>query len=122
MALSEKEQQLLAQMEAALAAEDPKLANTLGGGATRSLHRRSATLAIIGLLAGLGLLLVGMSWHWSVSVAGFLVMLASAGIALRSWRRVPPTTQHPVAPESDLDFLRGLEDKRRRHPFDDGAA
>ena len=31
MALSEKEQELLAQMEAALTAEDPKLASTLRG-------------------------------------------------------------------------------------------
>lgn len=118
MALSEKEQQLLAQMEAALAAEDPKLANTLGGGATRSLHRRSATLAIIGLLIGLGLLLAGMSWHWVVSVIGFLIMLASTGLALRSWRLVPPAAGQPVAPESDTNFLKGLDDKRR-HPFDD---
>ncbi len=121
MALSEKEQQLLAQMEAALAAEDPKFADALRGGATRSLHRRGATLAIIGLLIGLGLLLVGMSWHWSVSVAGFVVMLASTALALRSWRIVPPSPT-AVAPESDVTFLKGLDDKRRRHPFDDGAA
>ncbi len=120
MALSEKEQQLLAQMEAALAAEDPRLANALRGTGTRTLHRRGATLAIIGLLAGLGLLLAGMSWHWAISVAGFVVMLASTVLALRSWKLVPPT-EHSVAPESDNHFMRGLDDKKR-HPFDDGAA
>ena len=39
MALSEKEQELLAQMEAALAADDPRLANTLRGQNVRTLHR-----------------------------------------------------------------------------------
>lgn len=34
MALSDEEQRLLDQMEAALAAEDPKLANTLRGTST----------------------------------------------------------------------------------------
>lgn len=42
MALSEEEQQLLAQMEAALAADDPKLADMLRGTGTRKVHRRRA--------------------------------------------------------------------------------
>lgn len=119
MALSDKEQQLLAQMEAALAADDPKLAHTLGGGATRSLHKRGVTIAIVGLLAGVVLLIAGMSSYWFVSVAGFIVMLASTALALRSWRLVPSDQEHQSAPEADPNFLRGLDDKRRRHP-DDG--
>ncbi len=120
MALSDKEQQLLAQMEAALAADDPRLANTLRGGATRSLHKKGATLAIVGLVAGLTLLLVGMSSHWAVSVGGFVVMLASTALALRSWRLVPPTPEGVVAPDSDPDFIKGLDDKWR-HRHDDGS-
>ena len=119
MALSEKEQQLLAQMEAALAADDPNLANTLRGGATRSLHKRGVTVAIVGLLAGVALLIAGMSSHWAVSVAGFVVMLASTALALRSWRLVPAPSEASGPADSDLDFLRGLDEKRRR-PQDDG--
>ena len=45
MALSDEEQRLLEQMEAALAAEDPKLVNTLRGTGARRVHRRRAALA-----------------------------------------------------------------------------
>ena len=45
MALSEEEQRLLDQMEAALAAEDPKLVNAMRGTGMRRLHRRRAAIA-----------------------------------------------------------------------------
>ena len=60
MALSEEEQRLLEQMEAALAAEDPKLVNTLRGTGVRKFHRRRAAVAGVGFFVGLGLLIVGM--------------------------------------------------------------
>ena len=44
MALSEKEQRLLAQMEAALAAEDPKLVNSFRGGSGRRAGRNLVTI------------------------------------------------------------------------------
>ena len=121
MALSEKEQQLLAQMEAALAAEDPKLAPTLRGNSTRAVHKRRASLAAVGFVVGVALLIAGMSSHWLVSVLGFVVMLAATAVALRSWRHVTPTVTSVPAPESDQDFLKGLEDKWR-HRHDEGSA
>ena len=57
MALSDEEQRLLEQMEAALAAEDPKLVNALRGTSVRRVHRRRAALAGVGFFAGLGLLI-----------------------------------------------------------------
>jgi Protein of unknown function (DUF3040) len=42
VALSDEEQRLLEQMEAALAAEDPKLVNALRGTGVRRVHRRRA--------------------------------------------------------------------------------
>lgn len=56
MALSRHEQRLLEQLEAALAADDPKLANTLRGSRSRSLHRRQAARRASALLWGW--------WHW----------------------------------------------------------
>ena len=60
MALSEEEQRLLEQMEAALAAEDPKLVNTLRGTGVRKVHRRRAAVAGVGFFVGLALLIAGM--------------------------------------------------------------
>src|SRR3954447_3255790 len=99
MALSDEEQRLLEQMEAALAAEDPKLVNALRGTGTRRVHRRAAAprrggvlpraaLAGVGFFAGLVLLLVGMSTHIVFSVLGFVVMVAAAVIAIYSWQHV----------------------------------
>ena len=73
MALSEKEQELLAQMEAALTAEDPKLASTLRGKAPHAVHSRRAAFATFGFIAGVALLIAGMSVNWLVSVIGFVV-------------------------------------------------
>lgn len=118
MALSEDEQRLLEQMEAALAAEDPKLANTLRGTNTRRLHRRRAALAGLGFLVGIGLLIVGMEIHTLVSVAGFLVMLAATVIAVSSWQHVSydPDGQHPSGKGKppERDFMDRMEERWRR--------
>ena len=88
MALSEEEQRLLEQMEAALAAEDPKLVNALRGNGVRRVHRRRAALAGIGFFAGLALLITGMSTELFLSVLGFVVMVAASVTAIYSWQHV----------------------------------
>lgn len=87
MALSEHEQRLLEQMEAAFAAEDPKLADTLSGGSGRRLETRLAVGAGIAFVVGIVLLLVGIQTHWLISVLGFLVMLAATIGGLTAWQR-----------------------------------
>ena len=88
MALSEEEQRLLEQLEASLAADDPKLAQTLGSSSTpRQIHGRRATLAGVLFVVGLVLLVVGMQTSWAVSVIGFIAMLVATVIALGSWRK-----------------------------------
>lgn len=101
MALSEEEQRLLAQMEAALAAEDPKLASTLRGSARGRIQRRRAAVAGIGFFAGLGLLIAGMQSHWVVSVVGFILMFASTIVAISSW-----TAPHQSAENDAPDHAR----------------
>ena len=129
MALSDKEQRLLEQLEAALAAEDPKLANTLRGTTSRRLHRRRAALAGLGFVVGIAVLLGGVQFHPVVSVVGFLLMLASALIGISSWRRVGddesgigrnrPSAPRPTTDHAS-DFMERLEDRwRRRQEGDD---
>ena len=89
MALSDEEQRLLEQMEAALAAEDPKLVNTLRGTGVRRVHRRRAAMAGVGFFAGLALLVAGISSLTPVlSVVGFVIMVAAAVTAIYSWQHV----------------------------------
>ena len=122
MALSDEEQRLLEQMEAALAAEDPRLASTLRGTGTRRLHRRRAALAGLGFMAGMAALVAGMEFGVIVSVIGFVAMLASTFLALASWQQVTlegagPATP-PRAPQHDNPFS-AMEERWRRH-HDDG--
>ena len=88
MALSEEEQRLLDQMEAALAAEDPKLVNAMRGTGLRRLHRRRAAVAGVAFFGGLTLLVLGISWHWILSVIGFCVMVAAAVTGIYAWRHI----------------------------------
>lgn len=122
MALSEQERKLLEQLEASLMAEDPKFAQTLSGAGGIRIHRRRATLAGLGFVAGLLLLVVGVQIHPAVSIAGFVLMLASAIIGVSSWQRVAgegeprvptPGPDNSPAPNSQ-DFMEKLEERWRR--------
>ena len=93
MALSENEQRLLEQLEAALAAEDPKFANTLRGSHRRTFHRRRAALAGVVFLVGLAALVAGMQFGWVISVLGFVVMLASTVLAISAWQHVERSSE-----------------------------
>lgn len=86
MALSEEEQRLLDQMEAALAAEDPRLASALRG-TTHRWQRRRAVLAGLAFLVGIAALIGGMQLHPAVSVIGFVVMLAAAVLGVTAWQQ-----------------------------------
>lgn len=122
MALSEEEQRLLEQMEAALAADDPKLANTLRGGqSNRTLRRKRAALAGLGFLAGCVALVAGMQLHWAISVLGFVAMLASTIVAITSWERTDakPANRPTVAaktpgPDQDNSFMDKMEERWRK--------
>lgn len=93
MPLSEHEQRLLAQMEQALYAEDPKFASSLRGADPRTHHRRRVVKASLGFVAGIALLLAGViSPNLLVSIVGFLIMIAAAFFALTSLRQIPGPT------------------------------
>lgn len=116
MALSDKEQRLLEQLEAALAAEDPKLASTLRGTTTRTLHRRRAAIAGLGFVLGLTALIGGMQLSIIVSVLGFVVMLVATVIAISSWRVVESESQGRGA-DPDSVITDRLDERWRRDEF-----
>lgn len=78
MALSDREQKLLEQMEKALYAEDPKFASSLrrSGLTIAPGERRHVILGLIALVAGLGLVFGSVvSKTVIVGIPGFLLVL-----------------------------------------------
>lgn len=135
MALSEEEQRLLEQMEAALSAEDPKLVNTLRGTGVRKFHRRRAAVAGVGFFVGLALLVVGMYLmstgpvgYVALSLVGFAIMVVAAVTAIYSWQHVgtgPPERggDRPRAQQgssSDGSFMDKMEERWRRRRDESG--
>lgn len=88
MPLSDEEARLLHQLEQSLAAEDPSFASTLRGSARMTQGRRAVMLAVLGFLAGLGVMFAGVvtarTWLGAV---GFVVMLAASYVFVLSGRR-----------------------------------
>ncbi len=88
MALSDRERRLLAEMEAALASDDPRLQSTLAGGDTATLLRKAPGGALAGLaliVAGIGILFAGLiSQVVPLGIAGFIVALVGLIFALRA--------------------------------------
>ncbi len=73
MGLTDREKKIIEEMEAALTAEDPRLAASLVKPASPSI-----LLNVVGLLAGIALILAGVIAKFAlIGVVGFLVALAS---------------------------------------------
>lgn len=99
MPLSEHEQQLLDQIEQALYAEDPKFATSVRTAKARSRTRRAVSLSVLGVIAGLALVLIGLVTQiiWP-SVIGFVLVVGSCGFAVQTVRgrdqnRTPDTAE-----------------------------
>jgi hypothetical protein len=87
--LSEHEQRLLDQIERALYADDPKFATAVRAANLRSHYRRRILRSALGFALGLLLLLVGVAAPMvALGVVGFLVMLASVLLGVRSHTRL----------------------------------
>ena len=92
MPLSEHEQRVLHQMEQALYAEDPRLASqlqrTAAARTSTGLDRRRLAIGVLGALAGLTLVVVGvMSQYLWISIIGFLAMVLGGAWAATPARR-----------------------------------
>ena len=73
MGLTDREKKIIEEMEAALTAEDPRLAASLEQPARVNILRN-----VLGLIAGIALILTGVIAKFAlIGVLGFLVALAS---------------------------------------------
>ena len=116
MPLSEEELRLLEQMERALVAEDPKLASTLRGTTLRASARRRAVAGAAVFLVGIVILMTGAVTQtiW-LGITGFVVMLASAYVALSLWRGQGSLGEQApaVTPDTEFRVIEGGRSKRR---------
>lgn len=121
MPLSEHEQKLLEQLEKQLHEDDPKFASSMGSDPSRSWSTRHIIIGVCCTLAGIMLLLVGVTIQSIfVGVLGFVIMGAGVYFAtLRSSAGKPGANAGP-APKGKKrrgSFMSGLEerwDERRR--------
>ncbi|MGA8045684.1 MAG: DUF3040 domain-containing protein [Dermatophilaceae bacterium] len=89
MPLSDREQQLLEQMERALIEEDPRFATSMRGGPGQARNRRRLAIGIGGVLVGLGVILLGVTTKLViVGAIGFALMVAAVVYAVTE-RRTP---------------------------------
>ena len=121
MPLSEEELRLLEQMERALVEEDPKFASTLRGTSLRRSARRRAILAGVVFVVGIGILMAGAITRVPlVGIAGFVVMLGSATVALTAIRGQqsvaadPRSASHPSRGFTVIDGGRTSRVRRSR--------
>ena len=113
--LSEEEMRLLEQMERALVAEDPKFASTLRGTRMRHKARRNMVLGIIGFVLGIAVLMAGAVLRITpLGIAGFVLMLGSAYVALTSWRGHANAAVAPTAPSTGDQGLRVIQGGKSR--------
>lgn len=85
MALSEHEQKLLAEMEAALAADDPRLVGTLSGKA-RTRQASRVLFGFFAVLAGLAVIVAGLvAKSTAVGIIGFVIALSGAFTAISNF-------------------------------------
>jgi hypothetical protein len=87
--LSDHEQKLLAQMEQALYAEDPKFATSLRGGRRGVRSSTRVTVGVAALVLGLITLVIGivafrgnLTLQLAVAVTGFVLMFAGGVVAM----------------------------------------
>jgi Flp pilus assembly protein TadB len=123
--LSDHEQRLLDEIEQALYAEDPKFAASVRAARTRSRTRRSALFCVVGVLAGLALVLVGLITNLIVlSVIGFVFVVAACGYAVqvvrgRTHGATPASAPTGAARTPRQGGLKSRMEDRLRRRFDE---
>lgn len=117
MGLTDREQQLLEQMERALASEDPKFASALGGSMTNRIATKSIGIAVIGVVIGIASLLAAVTQSIpALGVLGFLAIVAGFYFANLGAKSSPTTGKPAKSSKSSTSggFMQGLEDRWER--------
>ncbi len=124
MPLSEHEQKLLDEIEQALYAEDPKFAASVRSARSRSRTRRTIIVSVLGVLAGLAFVLVGLVFQIiALSVVGFVLVVGACAWVATVVRGRDATPDSPEAvtqpPKQGGGGLRNRMEDRLRRRFDE---
>lgn len=114
MPLSDHEQQLLEQMERALATEDPKFASALRGSMAGRATPKAVGIAILAVVVGVGLMIAAVSMAIPLlGVAGFIAIVTGLSFAFSNSGKnssEAPQANNKKA-KSAPNFMQGLEDR-----------
>ncbi|MFZ4064402.1 MAG: DUF3040 domain-containing protein [Candidatus Nanopelagicaceae bacterium] len=116
MALSDHEKRMLAEMEAALVADDPHLVSTLNGRA-RTPKAGRALLGFFVILGGMAVLLAGLvAQVIAIGIAGFVISLTGLVVLLSN---LPfGKSEFKEAKGARPNWSSRLEDRWERRNFD----
>jgi Protein of unknown function (DUF3040) len=120
--LSEHERRQLEQIEQALRDDDPRFAHAVRAADPRVRYRRRIIAAVLGFVAGVGLLLAGVVINVIlIAVAGFVVMLACSMWAVTSYQRMSgittgriPAKDRRAGKQAGSGLMGRLEERWRR--------
>ena len=102
MSLSDRERRLLAEMEAALATDDPRLESRLAGATMAPARPRIALGASVALL-GIVIIFAGLiAKQTPIGVAGFLVALTGLLVLIRSIGKPGSATRRAKGPRKSF--------------------
>jgi hypothetical protein len=120
MALSDREQKLLEQMEQALASEDPKLATTLRTPSLRLRTPKNVFFALTAIVAGvLGLLAGVVTQLPPIGILGFVAIVTGLSIVFSGATAAVAKSGKASAEKNKSSFMQGLEERwdRRNNGF-----
>jgi Protein of unknown function (DUF3040) len=120
MPLSDHEKRLLAEMEAALTQEDPRLVSTLNG-SSRTAQSGRALAGLAGLLGGMVVLIAGLVVKTPLlGVVGFLIALGGLVLVITNLRAFGPNGRAGAGKASSVkkNWSKRLEDRWEGRNFD----
>lgn len=112
MPLSDREQQILSQIESQLASEDPRFARTVGT-VPRTPGQVKLRYGIIGFVVGIAMLL-GIVVHLAWGLLGFAFMLISAITVLNQLKHLGEDRARDLGGQLKGGFSRYMEGRQRR--------
>lgn len=115
MPLSDREQQILSDIESRLREEDPKFARTVSTADVSSGARRSIKLAMVGFVVGFIMLLATVpAGSVILGVAGFVVMLGAVVLGGTQLKRLGAEGGGDLSGQLQGGLQRYLGDRRGR--------
>lgn len=115
MPLSDREQQILSDIEARLREDDPKFARTVATTTVSTLAKRQVKLAAIGFAIGF-FMLFGIIAHIGWGIAGSALMLASAIYGGSRFKRIGQDRDEAPTRQVRGGITRYFDDRRDDDP------